>query len=88
MGLQSNRKLDCCPSKSIPQGYWEFAHLISGEATEKDQLGKWILDEKTAIILVLLPEGTFWMGAERTLGQREILIREPKAWKVHLIKYI
>ncbi|MFQ5506290.1 MAG: formylglycine-generating enzyme family protein, partial [Planctomycetota bacterium] len=44
---------------------WEFAQLLSGERAKRDpHSGKLLLNERTGIVLVLLPPGHFWMGAQ------------------------
>jgi formylglycine-generating enzyme required for sulfatase activity len=45
-------------------GLWEFAHLMTGEPAERSPDGKLLMDEKTGLVLVLLPEGRFLMGAQ------------------------
>jgi len=45
-------------------GLWEFAHLITGEPAERGPDGKLVLAEAMGVVLVLLPGGTFWMGAQ------------------------
>lgn len=44
-------------------GWMEFAHVTSGTVPTRDQNGKLQLNEDSAIVLVLLPGGTFRMGA-------------------------
>ena len=64
-GLELTPQLGLLPLEVNQQGYWEFAHILSGSIPEKkDNLGNWIIKEDTAIILVLLPENTFWMGSD------------------------
>jgi formylglycine-generating enzyme required for sulfatase activity len=46
-------------------GLWEFAHLPSGEPARRGSDGELVQDQNTGIVLVLLPGGTFWMGAQR-----------------------
>jgi formylglycine-generating enzyme required for sulfatase activity/serine/threonine protein kinase len=43
-------------------GLWEFAHVATGEVPARDAEGKLVLTEGTALVLVLLPGGTFTMG--------------------------
>lgn len=45
-------------------GLWEFADLISGEAPSRDSTGELRLLPQTGVVLVLLPGGEFWMGAQ------------------------
>ena len=47
-------------------GLWEFAHLQTGEPAERGADGKLLLREATGVVLVLLPGGTFDMGAQRS----------------------
>jgi serine/threonine protein kinase/formylglycine-generating enzyme required for sulfatase activity len=46
-------------------GFWEFCHLQTGTAPERDGEGRIQLTEETGLILILLPGGTFSMGCER-----------------------
>jgi formylglycine-generating enzyme required for sulfatase activity len=46
-------------------GLWEFAHLETGEPAVRGPDGKLVLREETGLVFVLLPGGTFWMGAQR-----------------------
>jgi formylglycine-generating enzyme required for sulfatase activity len=45
-------------------GLWEFAHLATGTPAERGEDGKLILTEETGVVLVLIPGGTFVMGAQ------------------------
>jgi len=42
---------------------WEFAHLQTGEPAVRGADGRLVLTEATGVVLVLIPAGTFWMGA-------------------------
>jgi len=44
-------------------GLWEFGHLMSGELPERAPDGDLVLTERTCIVLVLIPGGSFLMGA-------------------------
>lgn len=47
-------------------GLWEFAHVLSGEVPSQDpDTGKFEIDDASCIILVLIPGGSFQMGAQR-----------------------
>ncbi len=46
-------------------GLWEFALLQTGEPPRRDEHGKLLLTEQSALVLVLLPGGTYRMGAQR-----------------------
>jgi serine/threonine protein kinase/formylglycine-generating enzyme required for sulfatase activity len=46
-------------------GRWEFWHLSSGDEPERDpESGRFRIEEETGIVLVLLPAGSFLMGAQ------------------------
>jgi hypothetical protein len=45
-------------------GLWEFAHLQTGLAPERDASGRLVVTEETGLVFVLLPGGTFPMGAQ------------------------
>jgi formylglycine-generating enzyme required for sulfatase activity/serine/threonine protein kinase len=44
-------------------GLWEFAHLETGEPAHRDGEGGLVLRPETGLVFVLLPDGTFTMGA-------------------------
>ena len=46
----------------------EFAHLSSGEAPRREKDGRLVRTEASGVVLVLVPGGTFLMGASRTPG--------------------
>ncbi|MEM7231442.1 MAG: SUMF1/EgtB/PvdO family nonheme iron enzyme [Planctomycetota bacterium] len=46
-------------------GLWEFAHLQTGDVTTRGEDGELVLTESTGIVFVLLPGGSFTMGADR-----------------------
>lgn len=59
-------QLGVVPLRKNREGLWEFWHVQSGERPVWDErLGRWRLTEATGVILVLLPGGSFGMGAER-----------------------
>ena len=45
-------------------GLWEFWHVQSGEGPLRDESGKLVLTEEMGVVVVLLPGGQFWMGAQ------------------------
>ena len=45
--------------------FWEFAHLQSGDVPTRGDDGRLVLSESMGIVLVLLPGGSFLMGADR-----------------------
>jgi serine/threonine protein kinase/formylglycine-generating enzyme required for sulfatase activity len=65
-GLRITPQLGLLPIGRDPaSGLWEFAHLQTGEPAERGADGKLVLTESTGLVLVLLPGGTFTMGAQR-----------------------
>jgi len=44
-------------------GLFEFAHLQTGEIPRRDSEGKLLLEENTGLVFVLIPGGSFNMGA-------------------------
>ena len=47
-------------------GLWEFVHLPTGAPPVRDEDGELRLTEETGLVFVLIPGGTFWMGAQKT----------------------
>lgn len=47
-------------------GLFEFVHVLTGEAPERGASGRLELTAESGIVFVLLPGGTFRMGAQRT----------------------
>jgi len=45
-------------------GLWEFAHLQSGSVPNRDTEGELLFDDASAIVLVLLPGGSYLMGSQ------------------------
>jgi serine/threonine protein kinase/formylglycine-generating enzyme required for sulfatase activity len=45
-------------------GLWEFAHLMTGAPAERGADGRLVLREATGVVLILIPGGRFWMGAQ------------------------
>ncbi|MFQ5429172.1 MAG: SUMF1/EgtB/PvdO family nonheme iron enzyme [Phycisphaerae bacterium] len=45
-------------------GLWEFGHLQTGEPPRRDSDGRLIITPRVGLVFVLLPGGTFRMGAE------------------------
>jgi len=45
-------------------GLWEFWHPATGEEPERNDAGRLALTEETGLVFVLLPGGTYWMGAQ------------------------
>ena len=64
-GLRIAPQLGLLPIGRDPvSGLWEFAHLQTGEPAERDMDGELMVKEETGLVFVLLPGGTFWMGAQ------------------------
>ncbi len=69
---------------------WEFAHLPSGTAPQRNATGKLVITDRTGIVLVLIPGGAFRMGTTRTWGasglnqDRHIHRNEGPVHPVHL----
>lgn len=63
-------------------GLWEFAHLASGVAATRDESGRLLLTEATGVVLVLVPEGTFWQGAQRTGTENIFRKAQDHEWPV------
>jgi formylglycine-generating enzyme required for sulfatase activity/serine/threonine protein kinase len=45
-------------------GLWEFAHQMTGIPAQRAPDGALVRTEETGMVLVLLPGGRFWMGAQ------------------------
>ncbi|MFI5403648.1 MAG: formylglycine-generating enzyme family protein, partial [Planctomycetota bacterium] len=67
-GLRIKPQIGLVPLGPDPaSGLFEFAHLGSGEVPLRDPgTGRLVLGDRFAIILVLVPGGTFRMGAQST----------------------
>ncbi|MGE4619217.1 MAG: bifunctional serine/threonine-protein kinase/formylglycine-generating enzyme family protein [Planctomycetota bacterium] len=51
-------------AKNAQTGLWEFWHMASGEKPLLDDQGQVVMKKNTALIMVLLPGGEFWMGSQ------------------------
>ena len=64
-GLELTPQLGLVPiGRDSDSGLWEFWHVQTGERPERDEEGKLVLTDKTGLVFVLIPGGTFWMGAQ------------------------
>jgi formylglycine-generating enzyme required for sulfatase activity/serine/threonine protein kinase len=64
-GLRLPPQLGLLPIGEDPaSGLWEFAHLQTGSPAVRSPEGRLALTEATGLVLVLIPGGTFWMGAQ------------------------
>jgi formylglycine-generating enzyme required for sulfatase activity len=89
-GLVIEERIGLVPLGSDPEsGLWEFAHLQTGEIPERGADGKLVLAEEMGLVFVLIPGGTFHMGAssDKSLGSPNA---DPKAadWEgpVHVVR--
>ena len=65
-GLKLAPQTGLLPIGEDPDSHlWEFAELSTGDAAERGSDGKLLLNESTGLVLVLIPGGTFEMGAQR-----------------------
>jgi len=66
-GLELEPQLGLVPIGRDPDSKLrEFAHPLSGEPARRDADGKLQLAPETGVVLVLIPGGTFGMGARRS----------------------
>ncbi len=97
-GLELVPQLGLLPIGTDPDsGLCEFAHLQSGEPALRGAQGQLVLSEATGLVFVLIPGGTFWMGAQRTdpnghnfdplANPEETPVREVKLSAYFLSKY-
>ncbi|NOT29767.1 MAG: SUMF1/EgtB/PvdO family nonheme iron enzyme, partial [Planctomycetes bacterium] len=64
-GLALAPQLGLLPLGPDPDsGLWQFAHLASGSEPRRDASGTLLLDEASGLVLVLIPGGSFLMGAQ------------------------
>jgi serine/threonine protein kinase/formylglycine-generating enzyme required for sulfatase activity len=67
VGVELTPQLGLLPIGQDPSsGLWEFAHLQTGEPAERGSDGRLILGDTTGLVFVLLPGGTFRMGAQKS----------------------
>ena len=65
-GLVLSPQIGLVPLGPDPMsGFEEFAHLGSGSMPERSDAGELEYVEDSSIVLVLIPGGNFWMGAQR-----------------------
>ena len=69
-GLQLTPQIGLLPLRRDPRsGLWEFRHIQTGskpgENPDAEAVNPWILNEDTGLVFVLIPGGTFWMGAQK-----------------------
>lgn len=80
-GLTLQPQFGIKPLRRDPQsGLWEFVHLETGGVPELDpKTGTWRIDDAAGVVLVLMPSGSFAMGAVPPNAQR--LARTPNVDK-------
>ena len=69
-GLQLEPQMGLRPlRRDARSGLWEFWHIQTGappvENPDHEAVNLWLLTGDTGLIFVLIPGGTFWMGAQR-----------------------
>jgi formylglycine-generating enzyme required for sulfatase activity len=63
-GLDLEPQLDLIPLGEDPDSHlWEFAYVPSGEIPARGNDGKLVINADSAMVLVLIPGGTFQMGS-------------------------
>ena len=68
-GLRIAPQLGLVPIGPDPEsGLWEFAHLRTGEVPRRDGDGRLQIDDATGLVFVLIPPGSFRMGAVEPPG--------------------
>jgi len=87
-GLELRPQEGLVPIGPDPQsGLWEFVHINSGQIPLRGAEGKLQFDGGSAIVLVLLPEGAFQMGAKRgKAGPNTDPIAEPDEGPVREVR--
>jgi len=65
-GLRITPQLGLLPiGRDAQSGLWEFAHLPSGEPARRDDGGAVVMHDGAGLVFVLIPGGSFWMGAQQ-----------------------
>ena len=88
-GLEIEPQVGLLPIGRDPwSGLWEFALVSTGEVPERDAEGELSIGEETALVFVLVPGGTFWMGAQRRdpAGRNYDPLADPEEEPVHQVK--
>ncbi len=69
-------------------GLWEFAHLLSGEPPVRGPDSELVLTEDSGLVLVLLPGGTFRMGAQASdpAAPSHDTLAQPNEGPVHEVR--
>jgi formylglycine-generating enzyme required for sulfatase activity len=83
LGFRLDYQIGLVPLGQDPQtSFWEFALLQTGDVPERGADRRLVITEETALVFVLLPGGTFRMGAER--GEAGAPNRDPNS--VHIME--
>ena len=88
-GLRITGQLGLVPIGQDPDsGLWEFWHVQTGTPPQRDENGRLLPTEETGLVFVLIPGGTFWMGAQSTdrTGQNYDPLAQPDESPVHMVK--
>ena len=65
-GLRLEVQMGLVPIGADPEsGLWEFWLVPSGLEPTRGDDGRLLVEEETGLVLVLLPGGSFWMGAQK-----------------------
>ncbi|MFH0944832.1 MAG: protein kinase [Planctomycetota bacterium] len=66
-GLQIGEQLGLVPlRRDSDSGLWEFWHPRTGVEPVADENGRWVVTGETGMVFVLIPGGTFLMGAQKS----------------------
>ncbi|MBI5362766.1 MAG: SUMF1/EgtB/PvdO family nonheme iron enzyme [Planctomycetes bacterium] len=79
-GLVIEPQLGLLPlERDAQSGLWEFLYPITGDAPARGTDGRLVIEDKTGVVLVLIPGGKFRMGAQSTdpSGDRHFPEAEP-----------
>lgn len=64
-GLELRPQVGLVPIGPDPtSGLWEFWHVASGEEPLRGENGELAIDASSGLVLILVPAGAFWMGAQ------------------------
>jgi len=88
-GLEIEPQLGLVPLRLNPDsGLYEFWHLPTGDRPELDDRGRPRPSAKSGLVLVLIPGGEFWMGAQSDdpLGRNYDPAAEPEESPPHRVR--
>ena len=82
-GLQLAPQLGLIPlGKNEASGLWEFGHLRTGRFPKRDdKTGRFVIDGMTGIVFVLIPGGSFFMGAQKEDDKRPNFDPSAEDWE-------